>query len=762
VTGQTAYVFKSVIPRKTDRLFSTHPLLAKWAIGAIAYQTSLGEYPVISNIAFQCYRSELEELEALLDPLKPITINEHIYYPTGRTVEETPYKNTVKVTCGFRSQFSNHPTRSQLDQPFAVYLKTFVESEFFLYKIANDPNKKVAYVVSKFGEGLKRATPYFTLAEAAKAVGVPLTGEEIKVWNDTPKNVREVLDSDRLINNKCFARYDRGAVEIVKWDDVATHTISEDEIRDERVTYSYKGQGYSLNGVPLLRELNYVRLTWHPDPFAVYSLPITTTDQQQQDQGGGNEIVITISGDESPTYPPDSRFSGSSPSGEFSPPPDDAFSNGYDKLRSPGQNFDSGGPTKKRVTTTTRNKSPITEVEEIFGYSYSSMDTYDWYPNLVDAKTNGFYFAYRGTSGNWGLVRTITKNYSYSSDGYLERIVTTTKEKTRILKETDSLEAINAYAWYNTIGTPRNIKEDYELRLHALSYYAYGFNPFSVEYVAHSADAIANPSISNDLWTQIGWDTWKTYTSIETFNNVLFSDYYRDVKPPDENRGSWIPPRFVKDRYTQSYGAYVVTDPRSTRKEKKPPLIFGKLSTQEERVEIVDDDNYRVTAIVTNQEGEGLIQSATDRQFSTKKGRPSAASRMESFSGPARPGSEGAAWGTASIYLATTPGLTPSHIVSDVMDFPTCKTLEEAKSALNYKLVKENLDALTCTVNLTHARNFRDGDRVIFRGKSWRIMAITNNQEITADGILRQRSYTVELGYDYGAIPFTIQESKVV
>ena len=715
--GVTIVAYKSITPYKTDKI-STIPIALKDAFSAISIQYTLFSPPSVSSVTFLCRRNEISGVLSKFSATSPVNIDGHKYYPTQKSVVDSPVENKAAIAIGFESQFRSNPPRTNLDR--SVRIKPL---------LTKTNNKKISK---------------YTTAQVAAKAGVPYSGAsfEIKVARNIDSNasttLRQLLSPDRLAVKGRFLRLDRNTVEIASWKGVKTHTIQLSELKDgDRAIppINYNGSGRSIQGVPLLVELRNAELQ---------------LDKDLEDDELGDKEETRVSGDPSPTTPPTEGY----------------YSFDANKLRSMSMVFDNGGPTKKKIITKLLNGQPTEETEEYYGFIYNSKDVYDYYVRTIAGKQRAdIYFTGGNPNSLWRKFKTITKQFVYNSEGYLVNVITTVNLVQRILKESDQLEAISGVAGY-AIQDPlsSSAKKAYEAQnflFNGSGLYDFtgggGGAGSSISVGYSPPGAISDSDVIADLTTSLSFTPKQVYITTETRNLTALKSYYDDIdSPDDEDDPDWVEPRFVETRTIAESGVQIISDPRRTQKKKNPPIIFGKESIQIEKIEILsakDPENFKTIQTVTNKEGEQLQDTATDTQFATQAGRPSQAERLVIFGKSAKePKDEDE---DEPKYLASTPGLSGDGI-SQTISFPGAYKLGQATTALGLWLLTQNLDAATTSLSLTHERKqFRVGDKVNYNGKRWRIKSIRNIKERD-----RQLEFTVELGFDFGKIPFSISTIK--
>lgn len=703
----TVAAYRPITPYRTDKI-STIPVALRDAVGQISIQYSLFSPPSVSSVTFLCRRNQISSTLSRFSATSPVNIDGHKYYPTQKSVVDSPVENKAAIAVGFESQFRNNPPRTELDR--AIKIKPL------LNKSVQNDNEST-----------------YSLRDVASRSGIALHGINFEVRvaknidSSTSVTLRQLLSAERLMSKQCFLRLDKDTVEIAAWKNVFSHVIQLSELKggDSAIPpVNYNGSGTTVNGVPLLVELRKAELQLDKE---IEEAPIDIEETR-------------ISGDLNPSSAPQITS---------------------DQKRSMSTVFDNGGPTKKRITTKLLNGSPTEEIEEHFGFIYISKDIYSYRTQTIGGKQQADVFFAPSAFGGlpWDIFKKITKRYIYNRQGYLEKIISTVRTKQRILKESNQLESIVAEAELAVNPLTSSVKSNYESHERWFkSRGLYSFNPVSTSFPTHPF--LDNDQVRNQLNISLIFNPNQVYTTTEERKLVPMSKYYDDIESPDEDEDpEWVEPLFIEERTISEDGVMLVADPRVSQKKKNPPIIFGKQSTQVETIEILsrkDPERFKVTQKVTNREGENLEETVTDTQFSIQNGRPSQAERLIVHGKKIKKQKDEDK--ATEKYLVTTIGLQSQRGdgISQSLSFPGVYTLNEGYDAIKTWLLIQNLDAATTTLSLTKERkSFRVGDKVNYNGKNWRIKSIRNVKERD-----RQIEFTVELGFDFGNIPFTIEIAK--
>ncbi len=718
----TVVAYRPITPYRTDKI-STIPVALRDAVGQISIQYTLFSPPSVSSVTFLCRRNQISSTLSRFSATSPVNIDGHKYYPTQKSVVDSPVENKAAIAVGFESEFRNNPPRTNIDR--AIKIKPMI-----------------------LGSGNSSSSAQYSTSQVAARSGTPYSGISVavkvskKIDSNATTTLRQLLSTERLAVVGAFLRLDRNAVEVASWYNVATHTIDLSELKggDKAIpAINYNGSGAMINGVPLLVELRNAEIQ---------------LDKSVDEDIPGDKRETKVSGDPNPTSPPTEGY----------------YAFNSDKLRSPSLAFDNGGPTKKKITTELLNGQPTEEREEYYGFIYNSKDVYEYSVQTLGGRQRANIFFSGGDPDSlWRKFKTVEKRYVYDSEGYLTRIITTVDAIQRILKESDQLEAISGLANYAVTDVGSSVKKDYEAQgywFNGNGLYDFGGsgggsgNVIATSYSPQSGTT--DGDVLADLTTSLAFNPEQSYVITESRELAAMSDYYDDIdRPNEEDDPQWIPPRFIETRTITESGVQIVEDPRRTQKKRNPPIVFGKESTQIEKTEILsakDPEVFKVTQVLTNKEGEQLQDTVTESQFSQQSGRPSQAERLVRYGrSPRNQRDENEPRIT---YLATTSGA-PSggDGITQSLSFPGAETIGQASTALKLWLLIQNLDAATTSLTLNNERTeLRTGDKVIYNGKNWRIKSIRNNKEIGSTQ--RQLDFTVELGFDFGNIPFGIQQIR--
>lgn len=598
----------------------------------------------------------------------------------------------------------------------------------------------------KFGN---QAYATYTTAQLAGRVGASYSGRSftIRVPKDldgsATTTLRGDLSAERLMVGRCFLRLDRNTVEVSSWTSVATHSISLSDLKDGNKIIppiNYNGGGTEVNGVPLLVELRGAEIK------------LDTTGQQGQP---GDRFEVRVTGDDDPALPPATDM------GWYFI----AFDPG--KLRSMNMVFDNGGPTKKKITTRLLNGQTISEVEEHYGFVYTSTDVYDYQLVQINGKTQArVYFKGANPDVLWQTFKTIRTVYGFDADGYVTGIDQVIIGLTRIARESDQLEEVTGVARYLAMDTDgiSSVKKDYEARNYFINGNGlYSFNITSIPSWIPRTPGIDSATDADLRFTVSRSSNQLIQSSVERRRLAKLADFYDDIERPDIGSDpNWVEPKFIAKRTILENGTEIVDDPRRTQQESPPPVIFGKESNLIETIEVLspkEPEKFKIRTSVTNKEGERLQDAATESSNQVNDGRVPIAERLVRYGqAPIEPEDEN---NPDEKYLVTTTGLPSSDVASQILSFPGAYTLSQAIAGVRLWLLIKNLDAATTTLTLNHERpNMRVGDRVVYNGKNWRIKRITNSKEVDATGISRQTNFTVDLGFDFGSIPFSVKTVK--
>jgi len=224
-----------------------------------------------------------------------------------------------------------------------------------------------------------------------------------QVENDDTRVPRELLENaitGRSYPNKFLFYGGNSNIELRDWGLTTTHTVDPQFTENELVVFDEPGQGATVDGVQLVREL--VNAVWQPDDEAVEDYDLTRTYVEDPDN------AATITGAEYNT---------------------DDFKEGKGF-------FDTGGLVKERRTITETNGKKTSVRVEKYGFMGSTLDLYN-----LDLSTNSYYFVTFWIASLWNRFEDTTTTYTYNAEGYLTKIERIGTVKLR-WKQDEDLEAV--------------------------------------------------------------------------------------------------------------------------------------------------------------------------------------------------------------------------------------------------------------------------------------------------------------------------------
>jgi hypothetical protein len=138
--GTPITVYGPSVTTKTD-LISTIPTPLKSARGAVSISYSLFNPPSISSVTFVARRAQKSALLAAFPATGAVNIDGHRYYPTQKSLVESPSADSVAIAVGYESEFRNNPARTPMDKP--VRIKPLLPNQ------SNPSNSYLAYTTAQ-------------------------------------------------------------------------------------------------------------------------------------------------------------------------------------------------------------------------------------------------------------------------------------------------------------------------------------------------------------------------------------------------------------------------------------------------------------------------------------------------------------------------------------------------------------------------------------------------------------------------------------
>ena len=352
-----------------------------------------------------------------------------------------------------------------------------------------------------------------------------------------------------------------------------------------------------------------------------------------------------------------------------------------DILRTPAYNFDNGGYTKIARKYTEFNGLTLQTEEWTYGFSYTSLDVH----TVTGAKNNIVTFTPGSNPQSfWGEVRHSISNYIYDSEGYLIRVETKGKEKTRFKKESDN-EAIALYAQALQAG--------------------YGGGNPPVEATSLYNQAIAY-TFSQDLPIN---------------ENTDYSQYYSDVTAPNpEDDPNWVQPRFYYKKLRLREDTIYTDNPSSSEVLQLPPLVSGKTSSETEKITITSTnkpERFNRRTSNKNQEGESGQDAIALSSVSQNIGRPSPHTRLDLTPSPPPDNNNYEQYKDYNFWLSTPNSGSNNKVIEQILSYPDVDSPGVGlKAAVTEYSIKNSRSAHTMRLRILHRYGLANGDTVWYRG----------------------------------------------
>jgi hypothetical protein len=618
--------------------------LQKWNVqGEMVVNRSFGGHPTL-KLSFQVKSDRYNEVKTelaigeVVEPLGSWRIE-------AKSVSIVSQSNLMTVELdlvGIHAPYAD-PSRNPVDKPYSL--------------------------------GSKKATSVSIGAIAAGA-GVLYSGPYLskKIRADTPSteytNLRQELESRAVIGGGFVYYDDPNSVQIRQFGAQTTHLIAESEIINIE-SETYNGAGATVGGEKLAEELRN----------CVLQLQFEGEENNNAQTG----VVIRWEFENADSLFQCTLSAQPSLSGLVEPK--------SDILRTPSQNFDSGGYTKIARKYTELNGLQLSSEEWTYGFTYTSLDVH-----VVTGQKNNIVTFAEGSSPSsfWGEVKHIITNSIYDSEGYLIRVETTGTSLSR-LKQESGTEAISLYA-------------------QALQAGYGGFNP-PVE-----AQSLYNQAIAY------------TFTLVLPINEVTdyslssLRDYYADIIAPDPvSDPFWIEPRFCHQKLRTRTDFLSAPNPNSFSLLQLPPIVTGHWSSESEKIHIKSNapERFNRKTVNKNQEGENGQNAIATSTSAESIGRPSTHTRLELLPPPPPPNNNYEKYKDYNCWLST-PNSGSNHItIEQTLSYPDVDNpFTGRKAAQTEYSIKNSRATRSIELKILYREGLSVGDSVIFRSIEWIIFAM--------------------------------------
>jgi hypothetical protein len=244
-----------------------------------------------------------------------------------------------------------------------------------------------------------------------------------------------------------------------------------------------------------------------------------------------------------------------------------------------------------------------------------------------------------------------------------------------------------------------------------------------------------------------------------------FSNYYDDIKPETKDEGckdsQWVEPKFARLYESIDTSLEFGNNPNSTTDEILPAIAYGKNQRERKYIQIIipesrtakirKPERFKETTYTQNQEGEGLSQGLNIGSANINDGRPSVQPRVEpadKVTAIARAkGKEDLA--SFNFWFSCGTTINTSAPEKESISFTYVDDENQAREVAALRLAKENTqNAFTCSINVRYRSYYQEGDIIQWDGRTWRILGVSDNQEITNGPIVDSVYLTLSLGQD--------------
>lgn len=650
--------YPPLVGATAQSIVSSEPLLARWnAIGEIQVQHRFGDEPRFS-FQFKNCRSCLESIKTELANGSEHTCFGYRWVVESLQITKVGLTGVIGVTVNLVHFYSSvgNPSLSPIDNLVKLKIR----------------NKSIR-----------------SISELANVAGVSYRGKNFSI-----KTARSLSSSDtttviEILNNRAitqhgFLFYGKKEIELREWQNTARHYLSDKNIKSDSITFNYGGHGSELESVNLHTEYRNLKVN--------LDFSVGNSNDNDTSKGVTTEWVFENCESLADLYSP-KQLKGAV-----------YVSPNSDILKSPGNNFDSGGRTKKATKIIRFNGTPTFNEEIVAGYAYTSDEVYK--VKLEEGAVIIEFDEGASPESYWKEIERSTTDWIYDNDGYL---VATRKKGTllnRVRQETENNEAVNNYALAlknaldeNGITSPNprymNIVESYKFE--------------------------RNLPI-NDTTTYI-LNSHRNY-----YDDTVRASSCEEVK--DKN---FVEPKFVRsmNRYQEDY--FVDENPENNDTFTYPPIISGKFTSEYEKVSIVSKNKYEKRSRSLFAEGESFKNTNYQSTTEFHDGKPGIHTRLdrETFANEITDYNyqlykDGNYYlnsvGINNKYLKVDEG---SKSYPDINDpYKVMAIAETELSIINTR------NSLTTKLEIDLALPIEEGDFIVWRDRTWKVLAIARNFQV--------------------------------
>jgi len=513
---------------------------------------------------------------------------------------------------------------------------------------------------------------------------IPVSGAEPD--NTETVTLKDLIDDIALIQGK-FPDYSKVAgIEFKNFRTEPIYTLYDWEIKG--LAYeSTGGFGALVDGVRLAKEFNNAEL--------IIDRSVANNEEEEGEDSQG--FATNIEGDPTPQVPPTINR------GFFQ----EAYPSDY--LRVPTHAFDNGGITKTKKTIKSFNGETIEEIEETYGFVYTSLDVF------VINVTSSSPFRYNQEFLNpsidayWDQVSYEKKVYSHDSEGNYTGFASTGWKLQRFKQESESLELL-------------------DLKIEQL-----------------------DPTTDQDRVTVIAqlialYTAQKLPISSSQINFLgRMDDHYSDIT--DDSK-------YVKKSFFSQSNTQLVPDPESTDDDPLPLIVAGENKTEETYTTVISPqssnspqvpERYQTRTFSTDSSGQNFRDSASINQILTSTGRPATVSRLSrEVPVPRNPTVDNRR------YRVKTPDALPqlnAYIATESIGFTGGTTYAKVFLGAQTQISQTNTEqSYTLTVELHNRKPWIVGERIEWNSQLWTILSISESQSVRQDGLVYCDSYSLSLG----------------
>ena len=654
---------------KTNLIINPDPLFSIARIINLSISQSW-QNPPSGSLTIRSHKSKLSELLAFFVPTKAISCYGIDFICGVSSVDFS--REAVQVTIPLQSPYSSYgdTIRCPIDKPIQINLgssgtgetRRRVRSYSFSY-VARQSDVTIIGGVDNF---------------------IPVSGLEPD--NSETITLRDLIPDIATIQGKFPDWNNVAGITLKDFRTEPIYTLYDWEIKG--LTYeSTGGFGALVDGVKLAKEFNNAELI----------IDRTVADNEEEEGEDFQGFATNIEGDPTPEVPPTVNR------GFFQ----EAYPSDY--LRVPTHAFDNGGITKTKKTIKSFNGETVEEIEETYGFVYTSLDVF------VINVTSSSPFRYNQEFLNpsidayWDQVSYEKKVYSHDSEGNYTGFASTGWKLQRFKQESESLELL-------------------DLKIEQL-------------------DPTTDPDRLTVIAQLIALYTAQRLPISSSQINFLgrMNDHYSDIT--DDSK-------YVKKSFFSQSNTQLVPDPESTDDDPLPPIVAGENKTEETYTTVISPqssnspqvpERYQMRTFSTDSSGQSFRDSASINQVSTSTGRPSTVSKLSrEVPGPRNPTVDSKRYRVKT--LNALPQLN-AYITTESIGFTGGTTYAKVLLGAQTQISHINTEqSYTLTVELHNRKPWIVGERIRWNSQVWTILSISDAQSVKQDKQVYCDTYTVALG----------------